>query len=492
MRRMHRSKIGFWRVAIVALAVAALARTNAPAATNWKQMIVRCAPEDLDQIRNSVGAAVLDALPGYFLITVPSTVDATTIEAIHGQGQIEASDDSTVAFPRKGATTSSATSSTPTTSLPPLGSLTDWYGTPARQGYTTQAVVSKIKLLDAFQDTTGSGARVALIDTGVDLGHPTLQGVFDGGKSYVGYNSIPSFLNDTALPQLSQSASDFLQQSASDFLQQSASDFLQQSASDFLQQSASDFLQQSASDFLQQSASDFLQASKSGVFVSQGQSNTLAGTTLPAFISHGTMMAGLIHLVAPHARIVPFAAFHADGAADEWNIIRAIYDAISAHVDVINMSFETGTADKLMQDAIQDAISHGIVVSASAGNDGADILTYPGSFPGVVRVAAVRDDNDQKADFSNFGFDIGVSATGTRLISTWPGGHWGLVSGTSPAAAVVSGELALLASQKPGPGMLNRQILENRIDSINWPILYQNKLGKGRIDAGKAVNGPGK
>jgi subtilisin family serine protease len=455
-------KFRVWCIALAIFAISTVALINAPAAETWKQIIVKCSPGDLDRIRTAVGAAVIDAIPGHFLITVPATVGPLVIEGVPGQGPIEASDNGPIFIPRTTVRSSSST----TTAPPPLGPIVDWHGTPARQGYTEQTVVGKVALKQALNIATGSGVRVALIDTGVDLNHPTLNGVFVGGTSYVGYNSSPDFLNDTTFPRLSQSSANFLEQSSANFLEQSAANFLEQSSANFLEQSSANFLEQATI----------------SVFLSQSAANFLEGTNMPLFASHGTMMAGLIHLMAPHARITPIAAFHATGDASEWDIVRAIYVAIDSGDQVINMSFESDRKSKIMQDAIQAALLRGIVVVASAGNNSSDTKTYPGSFDGVIRVAALRDDDDQITSFSNYGIDIGVSATGTRLISTWIGGHWGMISGTSPAAALVTGEVALV-KQLGSAG----NTVETNVDSINWPPQYRHKLGKGRINALKAV-----
>src|SRR5262249_6953075 len=152
-----------------------------------------------------------------------------------------------------------------------------------------------------------------------------------------------------------------------------------------------------------------------GIFLNQSTANFLEGTTLPPFAGHGTMMAGLVHLVAPQARIMPFKAFDATGVGTEWNVVHAIYDAIASGADVINMSSATLQKSKIMQTAIQVAVSRGIVVVGSAGNSGAEVETYPAAFSGTIGVSAL-DLNDQKAPFSNYGRYVGVSATGTDLI----------------------------------------------------------------------------
>jgi subtilisin family serine protease len=479
------SKIRVRCGAVLVFLICTIALINAPAET-WRQIIVKCAPEDLDQIRTEVGGAVVDGIDGHYLIAVPSSTNPERIESVHGKSSIEASENAVVVIPRNAPRTASSTRTTSASAPSKLGPIVDWYGTAARQAYTTQPVVAKIALKQALSVATGSGVRVAVIDSGIDLEHPTLKSVIFGGKNYVGRTSVPSFLDDPTIPELSQSTTNFLEQSAANFLEQSTTNFLEQSTTNFLEQSAANFLEQSTTNFLEQSTANFLEQAAIGIFLNQSTTNFLEGTTLPPFAGHGTMMAGLVHLVAPQARIMPFKAFDATGVGTEWNVVHAIYDAIASGADVINMSSATLQKSKIMQAAVQAAVSRGIVVVGSAGNSDADIEMYPAAFSGAIGVSAL-DLNDQKASFSNYGRYVDVSATGTDLISTFPGGHWASSSGTSPAAATVSGVAALVKQSRQGRDNSAQQKIENGVDPINPPAEYSHKLGKGRINAFAAV-----
>jgi len=197
------------------------------------------------------------------------------------------------------------------------------------------------------------------------------------------------------------------------------------------------------------------------------------------------MMAGLVHLVAPLAKIIPLKAFNANGVGTEWNITRAIYDAVDMRADVINMSFSLSQNSKIVQRAVQYAASRGVILVGSSGNDNSSSTTFPASYEGTVAVSAL-DLNDQKASFSNFGRYVDLSAPGVYLTSTYPGGHWAWGSGTSDSAPLVSGVFALLL-QHGTPGRSVREKVESGVDPINGPPEYQNMLGKGRINADKAV-----
>lgn len=107
-----------------------------------------------------------------------------------------------------------------------------------------------------------------------------------------------------------------------------------------------------------------------------------------------------------------------------------------------------------LRDAIEQSINAGILFVASAGNDGLDVDAIP-HFPsgygldGIISVAA-SDHNDRLAGFSNFGLNtVDIAAPGVDILSTLPGGGYGLNSGTSMAAPHVSGVAALLAGRNP-------------------------------------------
>src|SRR5262245_34705746 len=146
---MLRSKIRVRCAAALIFLVCTIALINAPAET-WRQVIVKCSPEDLDQIRTEVGAAVVDGIEGHCGITVPSSTDAGRIESVHGKSLIQASDNAVVAIPRNAHPVASSTSATSSGGPSKLGPIVDWYGTPARQAYTAQPVVAKIGLEQAL------------------------------------------------------------------------------------------------------------------------------------------------------------------------------------------------------------------------------------------------------------------------------------------------------------------------------------------------------
>ncbi len=460
---MSKAKIRVWCVLLAFLLATTAALVDAPAESSWKRIIVKSSPEDLERIRATVGAAIVDADHGYYVLAVPASTDTKKIEAIRGSGSIQAEDDQLVTLPPRTQRSGSGTNLVSS----PLGGTVDWFGTPAREGYAKQIAGAQIDLLDALRMATGKDMRVAIIDTGVDERHPTLKSVVWGGKNYVGRTAAPSEFDD---PHVDQSSVAFLDQSSVAFLDQSSVAFLDQSSVAFLDQSSVAFLDQSSVAFLDQSSVAFLDGVR----------------RLPAAFGHGTMMAGLVHFAAPHARIIPLKAFDASGSATEWNVVRAIYDAVDRDADVISMSFSSPHKSRLIETALQFAASRGVILVGSAGNDNLELPTYPASLDSVVGISAV-DSRDRKAAFSNFGKYVDLSAPGVDLITTYPGGHWVMSSGTSDSVPLVAGLFAIV-KQSGARGASLRQKVENSSDRINEPPEYRNKLGKGRINAHKAVS----
>ena len=94
---------------------------------------------------------------------------------------------------------------------------------------------------------------------------------------------------------------------------------------------------------------------------------------LPAAFGHGTMVAGLVHLVAPTAKIMPLKAFRADGTSRVLDIVRAVYYAADHGATVINMSFSLSGSSPELAEALEYATSRKVICVASAGNMGKPI-----------------------------------------------------------------------------------------------------------------------
>lgn len=178
---------------------------------------------------------------------------------------------------------------------------------------------------------------------------------------------------------------------------------------------------------------------------------------------HGTAMAGLIAAhghgtgnadgavgVAPRARIIPIRIAEDDGTTSAGTDLSPAFDAaMDLGVDVISFSFD---GDVTSMDNVERAIDAGIVVVAAAGNRPEDSrITDVAAVEGVVAAGAIGPDG-AVANISVRGNDLTpltLAAPGVDVVSTTPGGNYRGGSGTSPAAAVVSGAVALVWSRYP-------------------------------------------
>jgi len=239
-------------------------------------------------------------------------------------------------------------------------------------------------------------------------------------------------------------------------------------------------------------------------------------------ISHGTMVAGIIGAegnngigvtgVTWKTKIMPLRVLNDKGEGKISSVVRAIDYAVANGADIINLSFVTFSYSESLQDAIARAYHAGVIVVAAAGNDqvnGNSIDTakpiYPACLDGptgenmVIGVAAT-DALDQKASFSIYGSKcVDITAPGISFFNTITYGgnpkyldrnYDGYWSGTSMAAPVVSGVMALVAQVNPN---LSRNDIVNLVlgSADNISLLnpsYLGQLGHGRVNANRAVN----
>src|SRR5262249_31664075 len=144
--------------------------------------------------------------------------------------------------------------------------------------------------------------------------------------------------------------------------------------------------------------------------------------------------------VAPAARLMAVRAFSSESAAEGTtvSILRGIDWAVANGARIINMSF-AGPRDPEIETSLAAASRKGIVLIAAAGNAGPTAAPlFPGSDPNVIAVTAT-DENDRLFARSNRGRHIALAAPGVDIVVPAAGGLHQLSTGTSVAAAQVSG-----------------------------------------------------
>jgi type VII secretion-associated serine protease mycosin len=288
--------------------------------------------------------------------------------------------------------------------------------------------LQRVRLDELWSESRGKGVRVAVIDTGVDVKNPQLKNAVDV-KS--GRNFLPEGLKD-----------------------------------------------------------------ENGDPVDRGNENGTTDT-----VGHGTKVAGIIAArpadgtgfvgLAPEATIIPIQQNDAEGNGDTDSLARSIDYAVQAGAHVINISQDTAGAvepDPKLEAVVEEALAKGVVVVASAGNDGVGgntKKTYPASYEGVLAVAA-SDRNNERASFSQSGDFVGVAAPGVDIISTVPRGGHCADNGTSFSAPYVAGIAALIKAEHPT--WTPRQIVAQIEQTAERTIAGHDRLvGWGVVDPVRAL-----
>jgi hypothetical protein len=319
----------------------------------------------------------------------------------------------------------------------------------ASSAYVNQPATDVINMDRAHTLATGKGT-VATIDTGVDFTHSVLLGSLTPGWDFV-HNS-----------PLGQEMAD-LNQETTPILDQETTPILDQETTPILDGGSAIILQQETTPILDQETTPILDGKK-----------------YPAY-GHGTMVAGLIHLVAPDAKIMPLRAFGADGSATISQIVEAIYYAVDRHVDVINMSFSMKQDSPALREALEFAASKGLILVASAGNDGQAAEVWPAAYGTVMGIGSTNNQNVRSL-FSNYGNSlVTLAAPGEGIITLYPKEHYAQVWGTSFSAPLVSGAAALLLdmNNKTDEGMA--------VSALSHATAIGQELGAGELDLYQAV-----
>ena len=413
--------------------------------------ILTASPSNVQSVINQHGLTVVkelyDGTNCVMLVSSASAdVSGTETEVESDLRVVGFEPDQTASLPELSALTQPVLTQSSTSILDSLPgrTLVTFFGSTVPSNYTTQAATSIIRLGDARTAThlTGSGV-VAIIDTGADPNHPALSSIlvpgYDFTRDIAGFSELAD-LNPTVAAQLQQSSTSILD--AQNTLQ------LNGSALAILNQSSTSILDQSSTSILDSTLAEF---------------------------GHGTMTAGIVHLVAPTAKIMPLKAFRADGSSNLSDIIRAIYYAADHGANIVSMSFSMAQSSPGLQAAIQYALNKNVTMVASSGNDGSKTLVYPASYGGVQGIGSSTN-TDLRSTFSNYGSGVVTfAAPGEGVVTTYPGSNYAAGWGTSFSTPMFAGAAALVLQARPTskPGDITNALSKTKQIS---------DMGYGRID----------
>jgi len=331
------------------------------------------------------------------------------------------------------------------------------FGDPVWGGFGDQQAVRRVRLAEAHlvSDGCGDEVTVAVIDTGIDPGHPLLQPALVPGYDF--------------LAEEAGSASEWnsLDQSVQVIVEQEMQAIADQSVQVIVEGGAEIVV-------LDESIAPVLDPELDTAFEDQ---------ELPAFFGHGTMVAGLVRVVAPSARIMPLRVFDGSGSAHLFDIVRAIRWAVDHGADVINMSFSMEEHSTELRAALRYARDRGVVCVAAAGNQGLRTLVYPAALTDAVGVAAT-DLDDALSPFSSHGSQlVKLAAPGSGVISTYPGGSFAAGWGTSFSTPLVTGAVALIHGSYDAE---SQAAYQQQVNALAQGAVFLQELageiGSGRLD----------
>jgi hypothetical protein len=210
---------------------------------------------------------------------------------------------------------------------------------------------------------------------------------------------------------------------------------------------------------------------------------------------HGTGMAGAIAArrnmlgTAPGVGLLTVHAFSSKANSVEgttFSIIKGLDWAAAQGARVVNMSF-AGPSDPRLRDALAKAYQKGMVLVAAAGNAGPNSPPlFPAADPNVIAVTATNAD-DALFTGANRGNYIAVAAPGVDILAPAPEGAYQFTTGTSVAAAEVSGVAALLIERNPSltPARVRKILMDTAKDL--GPKGRDRDFGAGLVNALKAL-----
>jgi subtilisin family serine protease len=220
---------------------------------------------------------------------------------------------------------------------------------------------------------------------------------------------------------------------------------------------------------------------------------------------HGTHVAGTIAArrnergvvgVAPECRLIVAKVLGDDGSGTSDEVARGIDWAVASGADLLSLSLGSPDPSAAIEQAIERAVNAGRFVICAAGNEGRDDgVNYPARWATTIAVGAV-DRFGQLARFSSRGPELDICAPGADVLSTFPGGRYAKLSGTSMATPFVTGVVALMVAKHRAQGGAtpvrnNRELREHlrKTATDAGPVGHDPAFGFGLIDPAALLAG---
>lgn len=317
-------------------------------------------------------------------------------------------------------------------------------------------------ITEAWETTRGEGMTIAVIDTGVDSGHPTLSGAVVGGTDVSGAGDGGAPVDQIATEHGTLVASLAAGRGTSAEAEEVAA-LVEEDVEDLDEQEWEDWWEDFES-ALEEIYGEDWQDEVDADALDEFQETRSAPRELTQAENPDDGVVG----VAPEASILSVSLLLQDpnpyGGGTEEQIAEAVTWSVDNGADIINMSLGSGFQEwpESWDEAFLYAEQNDVLVVAASGNRASGHLSVgaPATIPGVIAVAGVDESRRISADSSSQGIAVGIAAASEPLVGALPGDDYMQWNGTSGASPIVAGAAALVWAANPE---LSAQEVKHRV-----------------------------
>lgn len=215
-------------------------------------------------------------------------------------------------------------------------------------------------------------------------------------------------------------------------------------------------------------------------------------TTYADLNGHGTHVAGTVAAlnnsigvvgVAPSADLYAVKVLGANGRGSVSGIAQGLEWAAQNNMHIANMSLGAEGPSSTLERAVNYATSRDVLVIAATGNNGSGSVGYPARYANAMAVGAT-DQNNRRANFSQYGTGIDIVAPGVNVQSTYPGNRYVSMNGTSMATPHVAGAAALVKQRYPS---WNATQIRDHLKNTATNLGNSSQFGSGLVNAEAAT-----